>query len=259
MPNARVTTAARCPATRIRPCRAGTWSTICRVITLLHSRVAAVVAGALVLVALGYGAAVATSAGQPSAVNVCVTKKNVVVSATRKSACPSGSHKVSVGARGATGAPGTKGITGPVGPQGIPGAKGDTGATGLAGPQGIPGTKGDTGATGPAGPQGIPGTTGVFGPADNTPYDSTPGSSANGTVYDCTIGEVKLTAASFAYGTPARGQLLSIASNTALFSLLGTNFGGDGRTTFALPDLRNAAPKGLIYGICTQGVYPARD
>jgi microcystin-dependent protein len=34
------------------------------------------------------------------------------------------------------------------------------------------------------------------------------------------------------------GQLLSIAQNTALFSLLGTNFGGNGQTTFALPDLR---------------------
>ncbi|NJL76835.1 MAG: phage tail protein [Saprospiraceae bacterium] len=34
------------------------------------------------------------------------------------------------------------------------------------------------------------------------------------------------------------GQILSIASNTALFSLVGTTYGGDGRTTFALPDLR---------------------
>ena len=34
------------------------------------------------------------------------------------------------------------------------------------------------------------------------------------------------------------GQLLSIANNTALFSLLGTTYGGDGRTTFGLPDLR---------------------
>ena len=34
------------------------------------------------------------------------------------------------------------------------------------------------------------------------------------------------------------GQLISISSNTALFSLLGTTYGGDGRTTFALPDLR---------------------
>lgn len=37
---------------------------------------------------------------------------------------------------------------------------------------------------------------------------------------------------------PADGQLLRIADNQALFSLLGTQFGGDGRTTFALPDLR---------------------
>lgn len=34
------------------------------------------------------------------------------------------------------------------------------------------------------------------------------------------------------------GQLMAIAQNTALFSLLGTTYGGDGRTTFALPDLR---------------------
>lgn len=38
------------------------------------------------------------------------------------------------------------------------------------------------------------------------------------------------------------GQLLPIAQNTALFSLLGTTYGGDGRTTFALPDLRGRAP-----------------
>jgi len=36
----------------------------------------------------------------------------------------------------------------------------------------------------------------------------------------------------------ANGQLLSVAENTALFSLLGVQFGGDGRTTFGLPDLR---------------------
>lgn len=38
------------------------------------------------------------------------------------------------------------------------------------------------------------------------------------------------------------GQLLPIASYTALFSLLGTTYGGDGRTTFALPDLRGRVP-----------------
>jgi len=38
------------------------------------------------------------------------------------------------------------------------------------------------------------------------------------------------------------GQLIAISQNTALFSLLGTTYGGDGRTTFALPDMRGRAP-----------------
>jgi microcystin-dependent protein len=38
------------------------------------------------------------------------------------------------------------------------------------------------------------------------------------------------------------GQILPIAQNTALFSLLGTTYGGNGQTTFALPDLRGRAP-----------------
>ena len=38
------------------------------------------------------------------------------------------------------------------------------------------------------------------------------------------------------------GQLLPISQNQALFSLLGTTYGGDGRTTFALPDLRGRSP-----------------
>src|SRR5450631_2987711 len=38
------------------------------------------------------------------------------------------------------------------------------------------------------------------------------------------------------------GQLMAISQNTALFSLLGTNFGGNGQTTFGLPDLRGRVP-----------------
>ena len=38
------------------------------------------------------------------------------------------------------------------------------------------------------------------------------------------------------------GQLLAVSANEALFSLLGTLYGGDGRTTFALPDLRGRVP-----------------
>ena len=45
--------------------------------------------------------------------------------------------------------------------------------------------------------------------------------------------------------------------NTALFSLLEFRFGGDGQTTFGLPDLRAAAPNGLTYTIRDQGVFPS--
>ncbi|BBB90378.1 MAG TPA: tail fiber protein [Methylomusa anaerophila] len=57
---------------------------------------------------------------------------------------------------------------------------------------------------------------------------------------DWFIGEIRL----FSYGliprgwTPCDGRLLQVQQNTALFSLIGNYFGGDGRTTFALPDLR---------------------
>ncbi|MBT8188695.1 MAG: phage tail protein [Croceitalea sp.] len=44
------------------------------------------------------------------------------------------------------------------------------------------------------------------------------------------------------------GQLLPISQNTALFSLLGTTFGGDGRTTFGLPDLRGRSIVGVGNG-----------
>jgi microcystin-dependent protein len=49
---------------------------------------------------------------------------------------------------------------------------------------------------------------------------------------------------------PADGRLLSITDgwNEALFSLLGTNFGGNGQTTFALPDLRGATVMGTGQG-----------
>lgn len=54
------------------------------------------------------------------------------------------------------------------------------------------------------------------------------------------IGEVRLFAGNFAPKTWAfcQGQVIQIASNTALFSILGTTYGGNGTTTFALPDLQ---------------------
>lgn len=58
------------------------------------------------------------------------------------------------------------------------------------------------------------------------------------------IGEVLLVPYNFAPKGWAEcaGQLLPISQNTALFSLLGTTYGGDGKSTFALPDLRGRTP-----------------
>ena len=64
------------------------------------------------------------------------------------------------------------------------------------------------------------------------------------------IGEIFMGGMNFAPRDFATcdGQLLQIAQNTALFSLLGTTFGGDGVTTFALPDLRGRVPMHMGQG-----------
>lgn len=58
------------------------------------------------------------------------------------------------------------------------------------------------------------------------------------------LGEIKLFPYNFAPRGWAfcQGQVLAISQNTALFSLLGTTYGGNGQTTFALPDLRGRVP-----------------
>jgi len=63
-------------------------------------------------------------------------------------------------------------------------------------------------------------------------------------VADPFIAEIKMFGGNFAPRGWAlcNGQILSIAQNTALFSLLGTTYGGNGQTTFALPDLRGRVP-----------------
>ncbi len=154
------------------------------------------------------------------------------------------------GPAGAAGAPGEQGVPGPPGEKGDPGLKGDTGEPGPAGPQGLQGERGPSGPTGPAGPPGPP------GPGANLLGEGT-GWAQSGRGSDCVMGTVMLTAGARGDGVPAKGQILSIAQNTALFSLLGTTHGGDGRTTFALPDLQAAAPHGTTYTICTEGIYPA--
>jgi microcystin-dependent protein len=81
---------------------------------------------------------------------------------------------------------------------------------------------------------------------------------------DAYLGEVFVFAGNFCPRNtlPADGRLLAIDQNTALFSLLGTMYGGDGRTTFALPKLDGTGDKEgrkLKYCIVTQGIYPARS
>ncbi len=58
------------------------------------------------------------------------------------------------------------------------------------------------------------------------------------------VGEIRMFAGNFAPRDWAfcDGQLLAISQNDALFSLLGTTYGGDGQTTFGLPDLRGRVP-----------------
>jgi len=58
------------------------------------------------------------------------------------------------------------------------------------------------------------------------------------------------------------GQLLPINQNQALFSLLGTSYGGDGQTTFALPTAKpifSATGASLQQCIALQGVFPSRN
>lgn len=64
------------------------------------------------------------------------------------------------------------------------------------------------------------------------------------TVAEPFLGEIRLMSFVFAPKgwAPCNGQLLAINQNQALFSLLGTTFGGNGRTTFALPDYRGRTP-----------------
>jgi hypothetical protein len=114
---------------------------------------------------------------------------------------------------------------------------------------------------GPAGPAGPQGPAGPPDPAasafvDRFGADTGGAAAANGA--PCTLGEVKLTASTVktAGGVPANGQLLTIENNASLFSLLGTTYGGDGKSTFGLPDLRAVAPNHMTYSICVAGTWP---
>jgi Phage Tail Collar Domain/Collagen triple helix repeat (20 copies) len=166
----------------------------------------------------------------------------------------------SAGVTGPAGPPGPTGVTGPAGPPGPTGFTGATGPAGPPGPAGATGPAGLAGATGPAGPPGPAGATGPTGPAGTTAlFGTNTNRAGSGTGAACTIGQVILSAGSVANGVPADGQLLPISQYQVLYSVLGTQYGGNGVTDFALPDLRGSAPNGLTYSICITGVFPGHS
>ena len=77
---------------------------------------------------------------------------------------------------------------------------------------------------------------------------------------DFYIGSIILVAFGFvpAGFAACDGSKLGIAQNTPLFALLGTQYGGDGQTSFCLPKL-DGPQEGLQYLICVSGVFPTRQ
>jgi microcystin-dependent protein len=79
---------------------------------------------------------------------------------------------------------------------------------------------------------------------------------------DFTLGEIDLFAFPYAPVNflECAGQTLNISTYQALFTLIGIKFGGNGTSTFCLPDLRNASLFGSMkYYICCNGIYPSRS
>ena len=79
---------------------------------------------------------------------------------------------------------------------------------------------------------------------------------------DCFLGQIQLFAFHFEMQgwLLCDGRMLQIRQNQALFALLGTRYGGDGVTTFAIPNLKDKAPlQELQYYIAIQGIFPSRN
>ena len=142
-----------------------------------------------------------------------------------------------------------------------PVADGAVGPAGAAGPMGPEGPEGPAGPMGPEGPQGPPGTTnvdpavsGFLGHFGSSTNQAVVGS---GNPQDCVVSQVALFAGIRVPDgwLPANGQALSIANNLILYILIGTRYGGNGSSTFALPDLRSVAPNGMTWAICADGLF----
>ena len=75
------------------------------------------------------------------------------------------------------------------------------------------------------------------------------------------LGDIQLFPYNFTpkFWAKCTGQIIQITNNQALYSLIGTNYGGDGISTFGLPNLQGAEPMpGMEYYIALQGDYPPR-
>jgi len=83
----------------------------------------------------------------------------------------------------------------------------------------------------------------------------------SGDGYGCEAGNIDMVSGNYApIGTVfADGQDLPISRDSALFSLIGTTYGGNGTTTFAVPNLHNLGPGHVNYVICVTGVVPQRN
>ncbi len=136
---------------------------------------------------------------------------------------------------------------GPIGPQGDRGRRGREGPEGPQGPPGVVPAATDSTGSGQAvnnmepylGINCIIAVQGVFPPRNDNPDVE---AELLGT--DPYLGEISWFAGNFAPRgwSFCDGQLLQINQYPSLFSVLGTTYGGDGRTTFALPDMRGRSP-----------------
>jgi len=231
--------------------------------------------GAAALAAIGVTAGIALAAipGADGTIQGCYKKGNGRLRVVESSAnCHRSEVAISwsekgqkgdPGAAGAPGSPGTSGTSGVNGKDGLPGKDGVDGKDGQPGKDGTDGTNGVDGKDGPPGLQGPPGPSGADPIADAfvNQFGTNTGNATAANGGTCTLGEILLSASPIrtAGGVPANGQLLPINQNTALFALIGTTYGGNGTTTFALPDLRPVTPNNMTYSICTVGIFPASN
>jgi hypothetical protein len=257
-----------------------------------HSTVAAYLA---LFAALGGSAYAVTSSTPTGVLKACVSNQTGAMRLLRHGGCKSSERMVSwnitgpagpggpAGPAGATGAQGSQGVQGPPGPTGTvetsnfyTKAESDsrylpTGGTAADSSDlgGVPASGYLTSTATAANSSELGGSpASAFESSGNFGNSSLPFGQGNETGATCTVGEVVLDAG-VVYANnwlPADGQVIPISGNTALFSIVGTIYGGNGTTNFALPNLSYLAPHSQGNGssapqyiICVSGTFPGED